>query len=597
MKGLEKWLLTILMICCVLIFSNQLLDYYHHSRFLALSAFVLVFSLVIALRKDDAVFNLPLPHLARILLALAVLSTISIFWARNMSEAVFYTQKWIYAFCLYFLLYNQVSSLSFEKLGLLLSQLSRIFSLIIVVVVLYHLTGIVRQHGISNEVMYNLKVLFGHKSLISAFLFLLLPLNFLSGPGKSFRWPNLLLALSQIMIILLIQSRVVYLALASFVVIIFIFLFRNRRVWTEKVSKRYIYLSLVGVLLLTVALLQNQNFRQRLNILTYLKSQTATERQDVWRMTMPLIEDHWLLGVGSGNWKTEFPANGVEGSYRMQDQNVFFTRAHNDFLEIQAELGIFGLLIYIAIFAFALYRLHGLRTRFPWQSHLLLSGIIGFLIFSLIDFPKERLEFITVFILYLVLIEQMHGPGTERKVSSRWPWLIVALLMAGSIYTGVLRYRGERNTALMLEARNAGNWEEVVRIADKAENNLHHLDPYSVPIQFYRGVALYELSKKELAEDAFVRAHSRAPFNFHILNNLATLALEDKEYKQADLWLTEALRINPRFEDGMYNLSFSQAMQGAYSDALQTLDKIPTDSEKKRMFRGEILKMRDKQNQ
>ncbi|MCB0689144.1 MAG: tetratricopeptide repeat protein, partial [Saprospiraceae bacterium] len=88
-----------------------------------------------------------------------------------------------------------------------------------------------------------------------------------------------------------------------------------------------------------------------------------------------------------------------------------------------------------------------------------------------------------------------------------------------------------------------------------------------------------------------------APYNFHILNNLATISLERKNYLQADEWLNEALRINPRFEDALYNLSYSKAMQQKYEDALDILDQVPTNSERKKMFRQEIIKLRQNQGQ
>ncbi|MBL0113432.1 MAG: O-antigen ligase family protein [Saprospiraceae bacterium] len=53
--------------------------------------------------------------------------------------------------------------------------------------------------------------------------------------------------------------------------------------------------------------------------------------------------DKWITGYGAGGWKLVFPSKSIEGSYRLQSQNIMFTRAHNDFLEIWAELGITGI--------------------------------------------------------------------------------------------------------------------------------------------------------------------------------------------------------------------------------------------------------------
>lgn len=600
MKSLDKWFLAILMISGVLIYSDQLLDYYHHPRFLVLSLLTLLYAAALlssGFQHGRSVLMLPVSGTGMVLTGFTILQAVSILWAPEKSEALFYTQKWFYATALYLLLLNRLSNVSVTQCSWFLARLSRVISLIVLMLITYPLLKIVRTEGWSNESLYGLKVLFGHKSLISSFLFLLLPLNFLSGWKDSLRLPWILLALYQIVVILVLQSRVVYIALALSAIIMMIYFYQNRRQWLSGFSKTYLYLSLLAILTVGTMALLSPNVRQRMNILEYAKSQTATERQDVWRMTLPLIRDNWLIGVGSGNWKTEFPANGVEGSYRMQDQNVFFTRAHNDFLEIQAELGVLGLLLYLSIFFLAFYQLHRMRRKFPGKSRLLLAGILGFFIFSLIDFPKERMELITILVLYLVLIEIMFNQVRTQAVTA-WGFLLtIILLMSGNVWTGIMRYQGERNTKLMLEARNEKKWEDVVRFSVLAENRFHHLDPYSVPIQFYRGVAQYEKDDKVLAEEAFEKAHAIAPYNFHILNNLATLALEKKEYDRADIWLNEALRINSRFEDGIYNLSFSKAMQGKYSEALDILSTVPGETDKKEMFKNEILKLEKQHDQ
>jgi tetratricopeptide (TPR) repeat protein len=71
------------------------------------------------------------------------------------------------------------------------------------------------------------------------------------------------------------------------------------------------------------------------------------------------------------------------------------------------------------------------------------------------------------------------------------------------------------------------------------------------------------------------------------------VALDRKDYVNADIWLNEALRINPRFEDALFNRSYRHAAQGRFAQALETLNSIPSDSERKKLFREEILKLRD----
>ncbi|MCB0686175.1 MAG: O-antigen ligase family protein, partial [Saprospiraceae bacterium] len=422
--GSYRWLLTGLMVGSVLVFSDQLLDYYHHSRFLFLSVIVFFFSIVLFICKRDKRLEFHSSKIGWALIGFAALNILSITWAAEKAEALFYTEKWIYAACLFYLLLWTFLERQENEVSHFIAQLARVTTTIILVVVFIPLINVIQKDGISNEALYQVKTMFGHKSLTSLFLFLLLPLNLLDKFERNFTWPVLLLVLCQILMILVLQSRAVYLSLFVFILIVGSHVFHYRTHWSPFLKKKYILPAVLIMVGAFVFLLQNDGFRERLNMLHYLKSQTSTERQDVWRMTKPLIREHWIMGVGPGNWKLQFPGHGVEGSYRMQDQNVFFTRAHNDFLEIFAELGLLGFSIYVFLFGYAFYQLHLARHKSPWKSRMLLAGMIGYLISSLIDFPKERLEFVTILILYLAVVESISAKKITKSLSPYFLMLI-----------------------------------------------------------------------------------------------------------------------------------------------------------------------------
>jgi tetratricopeptide (TPR) repeat protein len=262
-------------------------------------------------------------------------------------------------------------------------------------------------------------------------------------------------------------------------------------------------------------------------------------------------------------------------------------------LEIWAELGIGGLLLYLSLFGLALGRLHCGKNEMLWQSRLLLAGTLGFAISSLLDFPKERTEFLAVFAIYLALVDLIFPRENVVKIGTKYLYGTIFLSMIALVYLGIMRYRGERIMTDVLHERIEGNWNRVLELSVDAENQFYHLDPYSVPIQYYQGLAHYQLDQRDKAQQAFTKAHDFCPYNFHVLNNLATVALDRKDYVNADIWLNEALRINPRFEDALFNRSYSHAAQGRFAQALETLNSIPSDSERKKLFREEILKLRD----
>ena len=74
------------------------------------------------------------------------------------------------------------------------------------------------------------------------------------------------------------------------------------------------------------------------------KRNTATERMKLYRNTLEIVKAHPVLGVGPANFRVHYPMSTVSG---ISDRGLRLyrqpRRAHNDYLQMTAELGIPGL--------------------------------------------------------------------------------------------------------------------------------------------------------------------------------------------------------------------------------------------------------------
>jgi O-antigen ligase len=85
----------------------------------------------------------------------------------------------------------------------------------------------------------------------------------------------------------------------------------------------------------------------------------TTGRLQIWQDSLELLKDHWLLGVGPGHYKVHISAYLEEipkVPYLFQwDENsgrgIYPFRPHNDYLQNWIELGLFGLLGMLWLFA------------------------------------------------------------------------------------------------------------------------------------------------------------------------------------------------------------------------------------------------------
>lgn len=588
---LQRTFIILVFICSVVVYDPRLMDYFLHSRFIATTAMLLAFGVILLGRRMKG--SLHLGWLDITIILFCFWNTASLLWSEFLGEGLFAAQKWLlfvgaYLICRIIIEEGEAIALAF------LPKVSRLFTGYILAIISFELVIMLSEGTYNNTSLYELQRLFGHRSLIAAFLMLLLPLNLIDAkPRGHLLTPINILVGWQMVVIVLLQSRAVYLALFLAIGIVGIFLWKTRKDWSSPVINRQIIAVLSLVVISAVAAITvYPALRDRLNPLNYATSQTAYERRLIWLKTADMVKDHPIMGVGAGNWKLLFPAYGLEGSYRMQDQHVVFTRVHNDFLEVLVELGLIGLLIYLGNFVLAWYNLWRYPNARTWQRLMVGLGLASFVVISLIDFPKERIDIMLLLALYFSLVGLMTRSESVMVWKVGKNMLIAALCLILSFlgFTVLARYDGEVKTKEMLQARSAEQWKQVIDIAEQAESRWYHLDPSTTPLPFYSGIAHYHLDDLDQAEVDFRRALAMHPYNFQVHNNLATVLLQKKNYTESIIHLEEALRINDRFEDALFNLAFCHYSMGNYEAALENVHLIPSESEKKKAFIEEIEK-------
>lgn len=136
-----------------------------------------------------------------------------------------------------------------------------------------------------------------------------------------------------------------------------------------------------------------------------LEETSTARRIDAWRWTFDMVVNNPLLGVGIGNWKIRI----LEYDNRSNPTFTYLVRAHNDFLEIFAETGIPGGLLYIGIFitlglnVIKWYRKKGSHQLDILSNALFLAGfgLVCYAIDAFFNFPITRPETLLFWILFI----------------------------------------------------------------------------------------------------------------------------------------------------------------------------------------------------
>lgn len=128
---------------------------------------------------------------------------------------------------------------------------------------------------------------------------------------------------------------------------------------------------------------------------------SANKRLTAWKRSLKLISDDPLLGVGLGNWKVVI----LKIENQVSKDYIYQYKVHNDFLEIPAETGIFGGLLFVSIFVllFGKFLAVHLQRKSPVSAEWLFLPALGLFAYSFdafFNFPHDRPEIQSLFALF-----------------------------------------------------------------------------------------------------------------------------------------------------------------------------------------------------
>ena len=133
---------------------------------------------------------------------------------------------------------------------------------------------------------------------------------------------------------------------------------------------------------------------------SHLNDPSWQARLWVWRGTVEIIKDFPLLGTGLGTFVHIFP------KYRLPQTKLFFSYAHNDFLELLSEGGVLGFAFISILFFFFLRKTVRLlfSRRDTWAINLTVGGLSSFLAISIFSFSDFNLHIPANTVLLCVII-------------------------------------------------------------------------------------------------------------------------------------------------------------------------------------------------
>lgn len=157
----------------------------------------------------------------------------------------------------------------------------------------------------------------------------------------------------------------------------------------------------------------------------------------IWHNTVEIIKEKPLSGYGVGNHKLAI----MKVECAKKHDYIVSDHAHNDFLEMFSELGIFGCLIYVLTYVFAaIYALKqmfakGVNELFRLRAMVGGTIILTYMNDAMFNFPLERADCQIYLAIGLALLISNHIKiKKNQKEGSPKPWLVTLLVLVVPVF-------------------------------------------------------------------------------------------------------------------------------------------------------------------
>ena len=625
------------------IFYPRVIDIFHPIKTLTFSLLVIVgltlWGLNVLKKEEFKIISNPLniPVLSFI-----IICVLSLIW----SDSPFISLKELPLFLsgplLYFVIVNNIYN---ER------QINRIIGAVIIVGALFGIYGILQYNGIDfsfwigNYGRGKVFGLFGNAGYFAEYLMLTLPIAvslFLVSKNKMIKLLFLIGILAISSSIVFTFTRTPYLSIViSFIFMLFLFLISRGKELIKENKKIFIVIFLVIIIIISLIVVPNplnkpgtviSKIKDRASINQLTQGYEIKRRVATWKFTTLLIKDHPLLGSGIGSFKY----NSLRYQAKFFDQGNNRTiypygiagKTHNEYLQLAAELGIIGLIIFIwLMFVYFYYGLKILKREKERYKQGVIIGLMGsvmaFLIDSIFWFPLHHSFTSSLFWLCLGLLVVMglkedtavyksepnkKITNTKNDIYQFKPLLFICIILLTAVlstfvsrpfiarmywYNGFKEIEKENWDKAIKKYEEALSWDpylgeiyydigkilqnkELYGVAseylEKAEKYIDHPDlPFDLAIIYLKSGMLEEAAIK------LRQAISYQPDGKSMLPLYAELGntyLKLKRYKPAEIVLKDALKIDPDFINAHYGLAGAYLNQNKVEEALVELQKV-----------------------
>lgn len=178
----------------------------------------------------------------------------------------------------------------------------------------------------------------------------------------------------------------------------------------KKITMRYFFLLLATLFLLFVTQFKSEKFN---NLFENFSRSSLSSRITIWNVSIKLIKENPILGIGAGNFQTAYLAKQSEFPPYLE---WAVPQPHNIFLAFWLQTGILGLIGFLTLLLKLFKELFMLLNN--KKSAVLATPLLGFFIYTLLHglidttYWKNDLAFIFwIFVILVISLSDLKNPN------------------------------------------------------------------------------------------------------------------------------------------------------------------------------------------
>lgn len=296
----------------------------------------------------------------------------------------------------------------------------------------------------------------------------------------------------------MIQSRASFVAVGAtilaYVLLHTVLYLKAKKQWTQLLQSAFLIVPLLIAIFINQTLLSSKGadaLSRAASISVSTNDGSVNQRLRYYEDVLTHMISNPILGVGLGNWKLksiEYDSKDIKGY-------VVPYHAHSDFIQLGAELGIIGFLLYLGIFIWAVYyvyiliRYSDLGLNEKVFLYLALTALGVYSVDANLNFPIARPQVLVVWTLIMGLIVayyQKHKSQSLKLQSNKRfnsSFLFLAfLLVLSSIYVNNKAYESLKGQMYLLQDFNSNQFNLPLNQVDNVVPDIPNITVTTIPI-------------------------------------------------------------------------------------------------------------------